>query len=53
MYPIKCACYTNGEERFNTFELYVHTKYWNRKEMRKGRHVEAEDEEERKVDAGR
>jgi hypothetical protein len=39
---------------FNTFELDEHTKYWNRKEMRRGRHEEAEEEEEeRKVDTGR
>jgi hypothetical protein len=24
LYPIKCACYINGEGRFNTFELYGH-----------------------------
>ena len=40
------------EGRFNTFEIDEHTKYWTRKEMRKGRHEEAE-KEERKVDTGR
>lgn len=55
MYPITCTCYVNREGRFNTFRLDKHIckpKYWNRKEMRKGRHTEAE-EEERKVDKQR
>lgn len=44
MYPITCACYVNGEGRFNTFELDEHIYIYMQVKV-----LEPKGHEERKV----